>query len=78
MVTESERFFKTNNRCLIFLSFLLLGTVMVFRAYGVLCGVFLVLFVAVNFAALNEGESDKEMAEEAVSVVRRTLMDFNA
>ena len=51
---------------------------MVFRAYGVLCGVFLVLFVAVNFAALNEGESDKEMAEEAVSVVRRTLMDFNA
>jgi uncharacterized membrane protein len=31
------------------------GTVIVFRIYGVVCAVFLVLFILVNFSSRNEG-----------------------
>ena len=45
----------------------LLGSVAVFRSYGITCLVFLVIFVLVNFGAKDEGcSSDNVTGEDMV------------
>ncbi len=40
------------------------GTVMVFRVYGGVCGVFLILFVLVNFYNRNEGGITSDLPDD--------------
>ena len=44
--------------------YLIPGSVMVFRVYGVVCAGFLVLFVLVNLYNRNEGSFSAELADE--------------
>jgi hypothetical protein len=55
------------------------GTMNVFRAYGVLCLAFLVLFVIVNMAQRDEGMSGEAAPEGDIvsaNLDRSTLPDF--
>ena len=55
--------------------YLIPGSVMVFRVYGVVCAGFLVLFVLVNLYNRNEGSFSAELADEIDPTVHNWL-DF--
>ena len=57
-----------------------LGTVMVFRIYGGVCAVFLILFIAVNFFNRNEGGFSDEVDPELVSsyIIGHTALGQNS
>ena len=40
------------------------GTILVFRIYAIVCAVFLVLFIVVNFYSRNEGGISSELPED--------------
>ena len=40
------------------------GTILVFRIYAIVCAVFLVLFIVVNFYSRNEGGISSELPDD--------------
>ena len=43
---------------------LITGTILVFRIYAIVCAVFLVLFIVVNFYSRNEGGISSELPDD--------------